>query len=433
MTSIAPGSRSRALVAALIAGVALAGLAIFFAPVGGLAAIALAVLGLVTVVPASRARTWPRRIASGTFGLIVLFALVALGLRLRYGGGNYYPDVTGAPVLASQALQAVVISDEPIGNIAVSQDGRVFYTIHPESRPAGARLLEWKDGKGVPWPSVEEQTHLGQVLGLATDARGQLWAVEHGGHGVAPPRVFAFDLATGRRTHEHAFIGAELGSFYQDLEVSHDGGTVYIADASFWRRNPGIVVYDVASGRTSVRLRDHWSLYPQNWIIRTSTKEMVFFAGLVSLQTGIDGIVLSSDDQWLYYAAMSHDGLFRVPTADLRDPTKSDADIAPGIQRINGPKPLSDGLGIDSLGNVLVTDVEHGAVVRMPASGSPVTLIKSERIRWADAVTFGPDGWLYIADSAIPDQMLQSKDHMRARKPYFVWKIQADIPGVAGR
>jgi sugar lactone lactonase YvrE len=159
---------------------------------------------------------------------------------------------------------------------------------------------------------------------------------------------------------------------------------------------------------------------------------MVFFGGVVALQTGLDGIVLSQDDRWLYYAAMSHDTLYRVPTADLGNPALSGEALAARVEAV-GKKPLSDGLGIDAEDNVLVTDVEHGAIVRVARSGAPATLVKTPRIRWADGMTFGPDGWLYIADSDIPDQMLQSKAHIREHAPYHVWRIRPDIGGVPGR
>lgn len=412
---------------------------------GTLLALLLLAVVLFLGIPALLPSTLRRRLVAAALGALALVATAAIVLRLRFGGGEPYPDLTAAtpPLLPETALEPVVVSEEPIGNVAVSADGRIFYTIHPESRPAGARLLEWKDGKPAPWPSAAMQAHLGHVLGLAIAAgpngHPHLWAIEHGNHGTSPPRLFAFDLTSGELTHEHAFVGAELGSFYQDLEVSRDGRTVYLADASFWRRDPAIVVYEVATGEVRVRLRDHASVYPQEWIIRTPAKQMTFFGGLVALQTGLDGIVLSGDDQWLYYAAMSHDGLYRVPTAALRDPARSEADVAATVERLPGRKPLSDGLGIDAAGNVLVTDVEHGAVVRMSPAGSPaatspaVTLFKSAKVRWADGVTFGPDGWLYLADSAIPDQMLQSKDHIRAQKPYYIWRIHPDIGGDAGR
>ncbi|HVE83822.1 MAG TPA: L-dopachrome tautomerase-related protein, partial [Myxococcales bacterium] len=171
---------------------------------------------------------------------------------------------------------------------------------------------------------------------------------------------------------------------------------------------------------------------PQDWIIRTPAKEMTFAGGAVALKAGIDGLVLSSDDAWLYYAAMTHDTLYRVRTADLRDPGLDGAALAKRVEKV-GRKPLSDGLGIDANGDVLVTDVEHGGVVRVSAGGALTTLLATPKVRWADGVVYGPDGWLYLADSDIPDQMLQSKEHIRAHAPYYIWRLKPDAGGVPGR
>jgi hypothetical protein len=69
----------------------------------------------------------------------------------------------------------------------------------------------------------------------------------------------------------------------------------------------------------------------------------------------------------------------------------------------------------------------------MKPDGELTTLVRSERIRWADALSYGPEGWLYVADSAIPDQMLQSKAHMTASAPYHIFRFKPDVDGVPGQ
>ena len=362
--------------------------------------------------------------------LVVLTVALAIFLRVRYGGGEYYPDLTGPATFSEDALEVVVESDEPIGNLAVSADGRVFYTIHPESRPTGDKLLEWVDGKAVPFPSQAAQKELFHtVLGVVVDRQNRLWTIDHGEHGTGDARLLAIDLASGEVVHDHVFSSevAQLGSFLQDLQIDAKGETVYIADVSFWRRNPGIVVYDVASKSARRVLDSHESVFPQDWIIRNPIKEMTFFAGIVALKVGIDGISVSLDDQWVYYGAMTHDTLYRVPTQALRDPAMPAAELAKKVQAV-GKKPLNDGFSSDVAGNVLITDVEHGAIVRMSPQGALETLLESDRIRWADALSYGPGGWLYIADSAIPEQMLRTKDNIRKKAPYYIFRFR---PGIA--
>ncbi|MFY1826912.1 L-dopachrome tautomerase-related protein [Myxococcus fulvus] len=376
-------------------------------------------------------------VARGLKAVIAVVGLVALalvGVRLRYGGGEPYPDVTGMPLLPDSALEEVVKSPEPIGNVAVSSTGRVFYTLHPESRPQGAKLWEWVDGKAVPFPSEAVQARLfDTVLGITIDRRGWLWTIDHGNHGLGVPRLLAFELATGHLAHEYDVPPqiAPPGSFLQDLRVDARGETVFIADVGFWRRSPALIVHDVATKESRRVLEKHDAVFPQDFIIRNPIKDMVFFGGLAALKCGVDGLALDPSDEWLWFGAMNHDTMYRVRTADLRDRALDDEALGTRLQAV-GRKPLNDGLSADTEGNVLVTDVEHGAVLRMRPDGRLETLVKSPRLRWADALNHGPDGWLYVADSAIPHHMLQSKAHIAANAPYFIYRFKPGIGGIAG-
>jgi sugar lactone lactonase YvrE len=366
-------------------------------------------------------------------GLLVFVALLLVVLHLRYGGGEPYPDLSGPPMFDEAALEVVVTSPEPIGNHAVSADGRVFYTIHPESRPTGAKLLEWVDGAPRAFPSDDAQSLFETPLGVAVDRQNRLWTIDHGNHGTGKARLLAFDLSTGQVVHDHVFDSsvAQLGSFLQDLQVDSTGDHVFIADVSFWRKNPGLVVYDVQSGQARRVLDSDPSVSAQDWLIRNPTKDMVFF-GVVVLKPGVDGIAIDRNDEWLYYGAMAHDTMYRIKVADLLDDSLSPGALAARVEAV-GAKPLNDGLSTDNDGNLLITDVEHNAVIRMKPDGELTTLVRSERIRWADALSYGPEGWLYVADSAIPDQMLQSKAHMTASAPYHIFRFKPDVDGVPGQ
>ncbi|MBT8469365.1 MAG: SMP-30/gluconolactonase/LRE family protein [Deltaproteobacteria bacterium] len=367
-------------------------------------------------------------------GLAVLMATLTIVLHLRYGGGEPYPDLSGTPLFDEGTIEVVVTSDEPIGNLAVSEDGRVFYTIHPESRPSGAKLLEWVDGAPKPFPSEEAQAQFETPLGVAIDRQNRLWTIDHGNHGTGHAQLLAFDLGTGGIVHEHVFDSsvAQLGSFLQDLQVDSAGKQLFIADVSFWRKNPGLIVYDVERDRARRVLDSDASVSAQDWLIRNPTKDMTFFGGLVVLKPGVDGIAISRDDAWIYYGAMAHDTMYRIKVADLLDDSLSDGALAARVQAL-GPKPLNDGLSTDLDGNLLITDVEHGAVIRMTPKGELTTLVRSDKIRWADALSYGPDGWLYVADSAIPEQMLKSKTHIRAKAPYYIFRFKPGIAGVPGQ
>lgn len=375
---------------------------------------------------------WLYRILA-SLSLVVL--LLAGMIYYFFGGGKPYPDLTSAPVLPPEALEIAVKSEQPIGNAAVSADGRIFYTVHPESHPVGPKLYEWTDGKPVPYPDLNSQDKLFiSPLGVAVDGLHRLWIIDPANHGTDKAKLTAIDLETNQVVHSHEFSSkiAPIGSFLQDLQISPDGRWIYVADVGFWAKRPAFVIYDTETGKAHRALNRHSSVYPQNLLIRNQIKDMSYFGGLLEMKTGLDGIALSRDGDWIYYGAMNHDTLYRIPSKTLQDSTLKDVDVAADIEAV-GKKPLNDGFSIDDENNVFITDIEHQAVVQMTPDGSLETIIKDERIRWADSLSFGPDGWLYLADSAIPHLALQSAEHIQKQAPYYIWRFKPGTSAAAGQ
>jgi len=157
---------------------------------------------------------------------------------------------------------------------------------------------------------------------------------------------------------------------------------------------------------------------------------MRFFGGLVALRGGVDGIALGPE--WLYYGALSGSTLYRVPLRELRDAKLPAAQLARRVEAYSA-KPLSDGLSTDVQGNVYITDVEHNAIFVVGENREPRTLLRSPRLRWPDALSFGPDGWLYIADSALQEVVLQPQEHIQANAPYRVFRFRPGTEGIPGQ
>jgi len=365
--------------------------------------------------------------------LLVLALILTTVAWLRYGGGQPYPNLSTSPILAEEALEEVLSYRLPIGNVAVSKSGRVFFTVHPEARPKGNKLLEYVDGASVPFPNgTSQQTLFDTVLGVAIDRYNRLWTIDHGNHGMRTARLLAFDLDTRELIHDQHFDKeiAPQGSFLQDLQVSADGLTVVIADASFWRKQPAIIVYDIESATARRVLESHHSVSAEDYVIKNSGRVMSFAGGIVSLRGGVDGIAL--DDEWLYFAALSGSSLYRVRLSDIRDPGAPDSQIAARVESLV-QKPLSDGLSVDLDGRVYITDIEHNAIARLDSDLELRTLISSKAVRWPDALSFGPDGWLYVADSALGDVILQSKEHIKEQGPYKIYRFQPGADGNPGQ
>lgn len=365
--------------------------------------------------------------------LLVLILIAITVSWLRYGGGTPYPDLTTAPRLASSALEEVLSYPEPIGNVAVNADARIFFTVHPESRPVGNKLLEFREGAAVPYPSGKEQAELfDTVLGVVVDRFNRLWTIDHGNHGLRPARVIAIDLDTGEVLRNQALSPeiAPVGSFLQDLQVSADGNTIIIADASFWRKSPALIVYDVETGAARRVLEGHSSVAAEEFIVSNHDREMSYLGGIVTLRGGVDGIALGPE--WLYFGALSGSGLYRVRLSDLRNETLPPSQLQKRVERYSD-KPLSDGFSIDVEGHVYVTDIEHRAIFRIGENLELVTLIQADEMRWPDGLSFGPDGYLYVADSALQELILKTREHIDAEGPYRIFRFKPGFEGVPGQ
>ncbi|HEX5786654.1 MAG TPA: L-dopachrome tautomerase-related protein [Woeseiaceae bacterium] len=356
--------------------------------------------------------------------ILLLAVVAAVVVRLAYGGGEEYPDLSTPPVLDESDLHEVLAYAEPVGNVAVSATGRVFFTVHPEARPRGNRLLEFVEGASVPYPDVGTQLGLfDSVLGITIDARERLWTIDHGNHGLREPRLVAFDLATNTVLRDQVLVPevAPMGSFLQDLRVSADGGTIVIADTSFWRKSPALIVYDVASGTARRVLEGHPAVSAEGYVVKAGDRALTYLGGLVSLKGGVDGIALGPE--WLYFGAQSGSTVHRVRLADLENQALT-AEVLGSRVEAYARKPLSAGFALDPYGNLFVTDVEHNAVYVVGNDRELRTLLRSTRLRWPDGLAFGPEDWLYVADSALPELVLQSRAHIAAASPYRLFRFR---------
>ena len=108
-----------------------------------------------------RVRRWLRR------GVVVLWPLLAglILVRLRYGGGSTdFPERIGRPLLSGDALEVVASLPTPPGNVAVSADGRVFLSMHPEGHPR-VKVVELVGGEPRSFPDASWQAPRGEDAG----------------------------------------------------------------------------------------------------------------------------------------------------------------------------------------------------------------------------------------------------------------------------
>ncbi len=362
----------------------------------------------------------------------LLLGVLAATVRIRYGGPVVsFPPRTTLPLLPASAVEKVAVLPEAPGNIAVSAEGRVFFNFHPEGRPA-LPVVEWVDGKADPFPDAAFDLY-DNVFSVRIDRQGRLWTLGTGFHGLRPPRLLAFDLATRKVVHRWDVPRdvAGLGSYVQDFQVSPDGKHVYLADIGVLSKKPALLVHDVDAMTGRRLLEGDPSVTDRPYLIDAKGTEMLLLGGLYPMHPALDSIGLDAGGEWLYFGPMSHETLFRVRTRDLLDASLSRPELSKRVEEY-GTKPQSDGISLDTAGNVYLTDVEHGALSILSPDRTLRTLVKDPRWRWPDGLSFGPGDWLYVTDSDLPDIMLKSRSHMTRSAPYFIWRFRTGIPGTPG-
>ncbi len=383
--------------------------------------------------PRTRSLRWLR---GPVIALLVLAAMLGW-VRLRYGGGEPFPDRSGEPSLPESAIEVVAELAAPPGNIAVSATGRVFFTFHPSASPS-IKLAELVDGRPVPYPNSSFQDEradgpwLDTPLGLRIDRQNRLWVLDNADHGRGDAKLLAFDLKSNRLVREHHFSSATapLGSHLNDLAVHPDGKRIYIAEASILRLSPALIVYDVQQSRARRVLEGHPSVAAEPYIMTVDGEPMTV-ARLFSLRPGVDSIALDRQGEWLYFAAVTATKLYRLRTTDLDDATLSDAELGERVEVV-GDKTVSDGITTDDTGTVYLTDPEHNGVMTLTAKGELTTLLKDPRLRWPDGFSFGPDGWLYVTCSALQHVILKSAEHTAAHSPYHILRFKPGASAPAG-
>ncbi len=333
--------------------------------------------------------------------------------------------------MRASAAEVVARLEHPPGNIAVSDDGRVFITFHPDADPT-TKVAEIVNGRPRPYPSRAFQSEregapwFDSPLSLRVDRLGRLWVLDLANHGLGQPRLIAIDLATNAVVHDFSFPSdiAGVGSHLNDFAVSPNGRQIYIADASIFGKSPALVVYDVEHRYARRVLEGHPSVEPEDYVITVEGVPQVKL-GVFAIRPGVDSIALDARGEWLYFSAVTTNHMYRAATRDLDDDSLSASELALRVDTLPTAITESDGIAMGPDDTIYIADPEHSAVVALGPDGRLRTLLKDRhRFRWPDGFAFGPDGWLYFTCSSLQFVILESDETIAAHAPYPIYRFR---------
>ncbi|MEH3775267.1 L-dopachrome tautomerase-related protein [Enterobacter asburiae] len=294
-----------------------------------------------------------------------------------------------------------------------------------------ARLTAFPSREGNAVNSAPEQ-NLRNVLGFYVDRKnGWLWALDMGfvaGETESPvgsQKLVVLDLNSGRTIKRIALDGVadRKASFLNDVVVDENRRVAYISDSgsrSAPENRVGVIVVDFASGKARRVLDRHPALQIEPGVNVVSHGAEVWPGK--PLLIGINGIALSPDAGTLYWTVTTGTRAYAVPTAILRQPASTDAQIAEQIRDLGKVGGNTDGIVTDEKGNLYITDVTRNGIVRYDPKTLSMSLIAaSEDVHWPDTPAIRPNGELIFTSSSLNDHFAGAVKPGEER--YDLWRL----------
>jgi sugar lactone lactonase YvrE len=333
--------------------------------------------------------------------------------------------------------------------VTVSDYGRIFVNFPKWGDSVEYTVGEVKDGKTFAYPNADinhyaegddPSSKLVSVQSVVVDPTGnRLWILDTGSIGmgfVKPggPKLLAVDLNDNRVNKKILFPSdvALAASYLNDVRFDlHRGseGMAFITDSTSNGAN-GIIVVDLASGKSWRRLSDHPSTKPDPEFLPVAEGEIlrIRLPGKPPARFGVgsDGIAISPDGKTLYYCPLTSRHLYSVSADALADKSKSDADVAATEKDLGEKGGASDGLESDAQGRVYLSDYEHNAIRRRTPDGEIETLVHDPRVLWPDTLSLASDHYLYFTANQIERQPPFNNGKDLRQKPYVLFRVKVD-------
>lgn len=287
--------------------------------------------------------------------------------------------------------------------------------------PATLSKLVKKGGqwKLQPFPSkalndVDNPKGLKAVLGFEIDRNDVMWILDQGHVAGAPSapgdeKLIGWDLKTNKEIARYEFSDADSDkkcSFLNDVAVDNDAGVVYISDSGIFCSplKGGLIVYDIKARKAKRVLSAPEFVNDEAYTFQIHGRDVLKAKDGKpnGMKTGADGIALSGDKKTLYWTNLTGNRLLSLPTALIRDFSKSEDEVKKAVSVVATLPSNTDGITADRNNNLYLTALTLNGVMKRDAkTGAVTTLVDHKDISWPDTLAWGPGGSLYLVSNHL--------------------------------
>lgn len=311
-----------------------------------------------------------------------------------------------AVTLSSQALaaehykaQVVAESVYQWTGVTMSSKDRTFVNYPTWVVPSPFKVAELVNGQEVAYPSEEANRLFTCVQSVVVDDQDRLWILDPAnpqftGVVESGAKLFQVDLNTNEIVRTYVFPAevADKGSYLNDVRIDTVRNMAYMTNST----EGGIVVLDLGSGESWVGLDNSDPRLCAN-IPAIPFESTGDWTGT----THSDGIELSKDGATLFFAPMTGNVLYSVPTAMLMNKNMTPKARAMYIETVDAHSVPCDGFLL--MGEKLFMGdlpVEGVRVFNLKTGKGELADI-GMKVRWADTFTHDHAGNVYFTTSQI--------------------------------
>ena len=332
-----------------------------------------------------------------------------------------------------------VVASLPIspGNITLTPDNRIFFSLHQFYNPEFP-VAELVDGQIKPLTVSPESPKISfeSVLGIQADANGYLWILDNGNQSKSLPKLVAWDIRQSQLARV-IYLPPPItlsSSFVNDLAIDLSRDVIYISDPLTGVES-ALIRVDLKTGLATRILQGHVSVIPEDLdlIIEGLPVQIKQPDGtLFRPHLGVNGLVLDTQNEWLYFGPMHGTGMYRAKSADLSNPSLNETELANRVERYSD-KPICDGISIDQDNNLYLGDLAVNAMGMIKPDRSYQLLASDKKLPWIDSFSFGTDGYLYFNCDQLNLSAPLNGGKDISSPPYEILRFKPFAPGFVGR